>query len=100
MTDPSKSLLVSSVDCDLSFTEQRIAEAQRNGERQKVTVTNPWLAQPAGTFSDKTFFVFTGTDESDPAGPPRRAPGSTTNPTTVLQKEPIYEVGLNWQGWS
>ena len=69
MTDPSKSLLVSSVDCDLSFTEQRIAEAQRNGERQKVTVTNPWLAQPAGTFSDKTFFVFTGTDESDPEGP-------------------------------
>lgn len=64
--DPSFSVLVSSVDHDASFTEQQIAEAKRLGQPQKVTITNPWLAKPEGTYSSETFFVFKGTEERDP----------------------------------
>lgn len=65
--DPSFSLLVSSVDHDASFTELQMAEAQRLDEPVKVTITNPWLTKPEGTYSAETFFVFKGTEEMDPA---------------------------------
>jgi hypothetical protein len=63
--DPSFTILVSSVDHSSSFTEQRISDAQAHGEKQKVTITNPYITMPE-RFSSETFFVFKGSSEVAP----------------------------------
>lgn len=63
--DDSRCILVSSVDHDKSFTEQRIQEAREYGESQHVTMVNPWIVQP-NKFSKERFVLFKGTEAKSP----------------------------------
>ena len=63
--DDSKCVLISSTDHDKSFTEGRINEARDLGEKQHVTIVNPWVAQP-GKYSTERFVVFCGSESKPP----------------------------------
>lgn len=63
--DDSKCILISSTDHDKSFTEERINEARRLGEKQHVIVVNPWTARPE-KYSKERFFVFIGNENKSP----------------------------------
>lgn len=60
--DPGFSILVSSSTVQTSFTSSRI---ENHDELTKVTNTKLWEVKPA-SYSDKTFFVFNGSDKDDP----------------------------------
>lgn len=60
--DPGFSILVSSSTVQTSFTSSRIKKAD---EKTKVTITRLWDVKP-GAYSDRTFFVFNGSDKDDP----------------------------------
>lgn len=61
--DPGFSILISSTTHHSSFTENRI---KNRDENTKVTVARLWDVKPEGTYSDKKFFVFQGTEREDP----------------------------------
>jgi hypothetical protein len=61
--DPGFSILISSTTHHSSFTETRI---KKRDEKTKVTISKLWDVKPEGTYSNKKFFVFQGTDHDDP----------------------------------
>ena len=63
--DSSLSILVSSSTHLSSFTEKRI-QASLNNPSTMVICTRLWDVKPKGTYSDKVFFVFIGSDSLDP----------------------------------
>lgn len=66
--DSSLSILVSSNTSTSSFTDKRIRESLLLGEKSKTKVVNArlWEVKPKGTYSDKVFYVFKGTNLIDP----------------------------------
>ena len=60
--DPGFSLLVSSSTVQSSFTSARIEKAD---DRTKVTVAALWEVKKSA-YSEKTFYVFNGSDKDDP----------------------------------
>lgn len=63
--DYSFTLLVSSATHDQSFTNTRIHEAEKVGERQKVTSTCGWITNPA-KYTKERSLVFIGDEKHEP----------------------------------
>ena len=63
--DESLCILVSSNTTTSSFTEHRIKMSAGN-PHVKVINARLWEVKPKGTYSDKTFSVFTGSNQIDP----------------------------------
>lgn len=66
--DSSLSILVSSNTSTSSFTDKRIRESLLQGKDSKTKVVNArlWEVKPKGTYSDKCFYVFKGSNLIDP----------------------------------
>lgn len=69
--DPGFSLLVSSSTVQTSFTASRIQAAEKEKARTgqsttKVTNTKLWEVKPKGTYSERVFYVFNGSEREDP----------------------------------
>lgn len=66
--DPSLCILISSSTNASSFTEQRIQETQKLGDKSKTLIVNyrTWEVKPKGTYSSENFYVFKGSSVIDP----------------------------------
>lgn len=63
--DHSLSVLVSSPTTENSFTQKRI-ESSEGDNSTYVVSAKPWEVKPKGTYSEKFFWVFSGTDTIEP----------------------------------